>query len=64
MNTRERPHDQTPPPTGATGPGAGLTRLRGQGQGFLGAADAAINRALGNHNSQDFLSGTRQDGGQ
>lgn len=66
MDTRQRARDDAGPVAGNTGVtgGAGLTRLRAAGQGFLAAGDAAINRALADHNSETFLNDTRQDGGQ
>ena len=56
----QAPGGNPPPPGGDTG---GLAALRSAGQEFVAAGDAAIDRAL-KGNSEAFLSGNKQHGGQ
>lgn len=66
MMQRERPHDESHPPTPAPsqgGTGPELNDLRRQAAALHAAADAAIAHALSG-NSQMFNAAMRQEGGQ
>jgi hypothetical protein len=64
MRQKER-QDNKPPNTGGSGDsGGGLDHLREQANRFLAASDEAINRALGNGDSEAFLRANRQQGGE
>ena len=43
---------------------SGLNSIRAEGEDLLSAADAHIQRTLGNGNSETFLRQARQQGGQ
>lgn len=60
MRRREDDRDDDGPDSGAEGE---LESLRSAGEGFLAAADEAIDRAL-SANSREFLLASRQQGGQ
>ncbi len=64
---RQRTRDDSQAPGGAPPPAGGdtggLAALRSAGQEFVAAGDAAIDRAL-KGSSEDFLSHTKQQGGQ
>jgi hypothetical protein len=59
---REEDQETTRPPAGGAD-GAGLQALRHEGEDFLSAADAAIDKAL-SRDSARFNAATRQQGGQ
>jgi hypothetical protein len=67
METRERPFEdeaeRRQPDSTAVGPAGQLPELREAGQRFLNAGNDAINRAL-SHDSEAFLSASRQRGGE
>jgi hypothetical protein len=59
-----RQHDRQPDTGGNGSPDSPLDTIRAQGSDLLSEADAAIQRALGNGNSEAFLRAGRQQGGQ
>lgn len=51
-------------PGGGEGSDSGLNSIRAEGEDLLSAADAHIQRTLGNGNSETFLRQARQQGGE
>jgi hypothetical protein len=49
---------------GGDGSDSGLNSIRAEGEDLLSAADAHIQRTLGNGNSETFLRQARQQGGE
>ncbi len=49
---------------GSEGSDSGLNSIRAEGEDLLSAADAHIQRTLGNGNSETFLRQARQQGGE
>jgi hypothetical protein len=49
---------------GGDGSDSGLNSIRTEGEDLLSAADAHIQRTLGNGNSETFLRQARQQGGE
>lgn len=63
MRQRERQDDRPAPSTGAS-PQSGLDRARDEAKQFIAVGDDAINRALGNNDSEAFLRANSQRGGE